>query len=461
VKQYAIEFSLHILGYRARQVETPRECNLFYGDRAVSECSAAVFVPEAPQHGALWQDALKPGFTPDPVLPFDVVRAIGLLLTDSVNRRDVRPGVAGRVVYDNHDRLAYPSSWQAANGCGEIPVVNAYVAALGRALKRMIPGEPLPLWPAGKCAAIGLSHDVDRLDLWAELKGCLSRPNAGYIVDATRSIIRNTLRRHDDFGLFRDLIRLEAELGFRSTFLFASVNRYQKGGDFHDVAYDIAEEKVRDLFDYILSRDFEIGLHSSYCARAGAAARFSQERLRLEKFTGTKVLGQRHHFWHTAIEAEQTIAHHEEAGFGYDSSIAFNDHLGFRRNVALPYHPWLPAAGRPVQVLELPVFCMDGNVFYRPGQRGDGQADQIRALVATLKEYGGVGVLDWHSDTSHPKTPGYQTWGACYLSLLRTFTEDSTLWVTSLGQLSRWIEQRQARLRGGTESVPAPSTCNG
>jgi hypothetical protein len=451
IKAYAIEFALHALGYRAEQASF-EGCSLCYGNR---QRAGVICIPDAPEHGPLWREALDPDFDCGPILPFDIVNAIAMLLADAVNRYDGSTNGASKPrLYDPHDRLVYTSSWQSENGCGDIPVVNAYVLALGKVILRQIPGTPLPLWPQGKVAAIGLSHDVDRLDAWSEVKGCSQRPGLAYLLDAARSLVRNTIRRHDDLELFRDVIRYESDLGFRSTFMFASRNRYSEYGDSHDVAYDISCRKMRPLFEFIQSSGFEIGLHSSYNAREDAS-RFLSERQRLEELTGATVAGQRHHFWHTSRLAEATLRQHEEAGFTYDSSIAFNDHLGFRRNVALPYYPWLPERNAAVTVMELPVFCMDGNVFSRPGQTGADQADRICALAKTLKRYRGVGVVDWHSDTSNPETPGYRAWGACYFAVLRAFADDSSLWVANLGELATWIQQRQSKLENRQDAVRA------
>lgn len=442
LKAHTVEFVLHALGYRAEQTGL-EQCTLYYGN---GQRGGVLRIPDAPDHGPLWREALSHEFDPGRILHFDAINAISILLKDTVNRLDGLAGEPSKTAsYDQHDRLVYASSWQAENGCGEVPVVNAYVCALGKALRGLIPGEPLPMWPEGKLAAIGLSHDVDRLDPWSEIKGSVQRPEVGYLLDAARSVLRNIVRPHDDFGLFRDLIKYEAGLGFRSTFMFASVNRYSPYSDSHDVAYDVTSLKVRRLFDSILSSGFEIGLHSSYNARENSD-RFSHERRRLEDLTGGKITGQRHHFWHTARHAELTLKQHEDAGFSYDSSVAFNDHLGFRRNAALPYYPWLAEHDRAVNVMELPVFCMDGNLFYRPEQPGADQLSKILALVKTLKYYRGIGVIDWHSDTSHPSTPGYQSWGTCYFALLRALAEDSSLWVTSLEEIVAWTQQRRARL---------------
>ena len=84
---------------------------------------------------------------------------------------------------------------------------------------------------------------------------------------------------------------------------------------------------------------------------------------------------------------------------------------------------------------------MDGNLFYRHSSIDDA-LEQIMSVIATLKQLGGTGVIDWHSDTSHPKTRGFERWGQAYSRLLEMLAEDSTLWVTNLGELASWTTSR-------------------
>ena len=66
-----------------------------------------------------------------------------------------------------------------------------------------------------------------------------------------------------------------------------------------------------------------------------------------------------HHYWHMGKNIDKTLEMHEYADFEYDSSIAYNEEIGFRRNVAYPYYPWIESMNRSLNILQLPVFCMD------------------------------------------------------------------------------------------------------
>jgi hypothetical protein len=426
LKRYALGFLLQTLGYPAVESES-EDCDLYYGNRSAF-CTPRVTICENPSH-VLPKDLEELGANDDSRITFDIVGATTRLLTDSVNS-------SGQ--WDSFDRLTFDSSFQGRNQCSRVPLVNIFVERLRRPLTRFSGNEGASLLPRGKKAAIGLSHDVDRLERWADVRGLLH--TGKHVLYAARSVLLNAIRRHDNFQLIRELIKFEERLGFTSTFLFATENRYSAYGVRHDVAYDVEQPAVRALFEHIQSQGFEIGLHASYNAYRGPD-RFRTERKCLQSLSRAEVAGVRHHCWHLGHEVDETLAMHEQAGFSYDSSIAFNYDLGFRRSVALPYFPWWSKEDRPIQVLQLPVFCMDGNLFYRHSSI-DGALEQIMSVVATLKQLGGTGVIDWHSDTSHPKTRGFERWGQAYSRLLEMLAEDSTLWVTNLGELASWTTSR-------------------
>jgi hypothetical protein len=430
LKRYALRFLLQSLGYPAVE-STTDECDLYYGNRFASRVSA-VTIREDSSH-VLPDDLTRLGANEKANIAFDVVGATARLLTDSVNS-------SGE--WDSFDRLTFRSSFQSQRQCSRTPVVNIFVECLRRPLEHHCGAPGAPLLPPGKKAAIGLSHDVDRLERWADVRGFLRTGKRGLY--AARSILLNAIHRHDSFHLIRDLIAFEERLGFTSTFLFATESRYSPYSARHDVAYDIEQPAMRALFGHIQSQGFEIGLHASYNAYR-RPERFRTERKRLQSLSGAEIAGVRHHCWHLGREVDETLAMHGQAGFSYDSSIAFNYDLGFRRSVALPYYPWWSREQRPIHVLQLPVFCMDGNLFYRDSSVKEA-LEQIGGMVATIKQWGGIGVIDWHSDTSHPKTRGFERWGQAYFRLLKRLADESTLWVTNLGELASWFARRNRSL---------------
>jgi len=221
---------------------------------------------------------------------------------------------------------------------------------------------------------------------------------------------------------------------------FFSLNRR-----LHDCLYDVNSPPYRELFDWLVQHDFEIGLHASYNAYRDSRHFFQQKR-RLEQLSGTSVLGLRHHYWHVGSHTEQTLLNHEAAGFKYDTSVAFENHVGFRRSVAFPYHVWHPEKQRAIQVLQIPVFCMDGNFMY-DSRRTAEQADQIFIeILAAIKQYHGIACIDWHSDTSNERTPNFEHWGQMYRRILELLAADSTIWVTKLEDMYTWFTDRNQKL---------------
>src|SRR5207248_1962371 len=112
------------------------------------------------------------------------------------------------------------------------------------------------------------------------------------------------------------------------------------------------------------------------------------------------------------------------AGFKYDSSIAFNDHIGFRRNVALPYYPIFSEKNEVINCLQIPVFCMDGNFFYRDTTVKEAVGIVIK-FIEEIKKNDGVGVLDWHSETCFPQKGKYENWAEAYCKILEYLATDN------------------------------------
>lgn len=407
--------------------------------------TTGIVVPSRPAD-RLWADLLSGRVSGDALpaqLPFDVIGAMAAHLDDVENQ-----GSQGR---DRHDRLEYRSSYAAAHGFGQVPIVNRYLEALAVLVERELGLRGEARWPEGKQAAIALSHDVDRPVKWGALRGfgAARRPALRHLPLYGAKVGWTLLQRlragtKDDFWLFEPLVAAEAERGFRSTFLFAATPAFASRGTPDDVYYDIAWPRFASAFDLIRERGFEIGLHAGYDAHR-SLERLVGERDRLTLFLGRGVRGLRHHFWHLGPDERATLRLHEEAGFAWDSSLAFNDHPGFRRSVALPFHPWDAAMGRPLATLQLPTICMDGTLF-RSGWSSEQAAAEVGQLIETVVGVGGFGALDWHVRTSLPLNREFRDWGETYLATLDRLAADDRIWVTSLDAAATWVTERRRRI---------------
>jgi hypothetical protein len=454
---YIFCFLCDRLGF-ARQKVSGTDCHIYYGNSVPAGLSRQTIVIPVNAGAILWREVLDgrlPATNAGRSLPFDIVSAVGALLSDSVN--------SGRrhEALDQHGRLPYASSFQCEHEIGHLPVVDRYVQFLEQLLEDRWGLRGLPLWPPGKTHAIGLSHDVDRLNnrsarvrqvVVAALKETLRvRSNDRKAPAWFRhryEYLKESPEGRREVDALRQVLQEEMKYGFRSTLFIAAVNLYGSYSGRFDVNYYCRSNVFRELYRELQADGFEIGLHASYNA-CQAQWRFYWERLKLGWATGRLPIGVRHHYWRLDAPSERTLAMHQAAGFRYDSSLAFNDAMAFRRSTASPFFPWSRGRQRPIRVLQLPVFCMDGNLFQRPSTTTDA-LQQITARTQIIKEAGGLGVVDWHSDTAHPDHPKYAQWGKCYFDYLNYLARDDGAWGTSLETIADWLTRRLRVLRAAS-----------
>jgi len=452
----ALEWVAEWLGLRLVVRGTASDAPIVHRASHPPAGARGIVIPERPDD-RLWIDLLEGRLAPTEVparMPFDIVSAIAAHL-DDVENQDRRRR-------DRHDRLPYPASFTAERGFGQVPVVNLYLSAFGALVERELGLRGVPRWPNGKQAAVALSHDVDRPVKWGALRGFAGGqlPRVRYLPLYAGRVLWTARQRlkagpGDDFWLFDPLVEAEADRGFRSTFLFAATPAFTSRGTPDDVYYDIAWPPFAPVFEMLSDRGFEIGLHAGYEAYR-SLERLEAERDRLSSFVGHPIRGLRHHFWHLGPDDAATLRLHEMAGFAWDSSLAFNDHPGFRRGAALPFHPWDPRMGRAITTLQMPTMCMDAALF---GDRAakttaaSGEAWRTEHAVATVSQLidtvigvGGFGAIDWHVRTSLPLNREFRPWGKTYLAILDRLAADDRIWVTGLDAAWEWIGERRRRI---------------
>ncbi|MEI8334575.1 MAG: hypothetical protein WCH74_12115 [Chloroflexota bacterium] len=442
-----LAFLFETIGVRGMPCDPPALWDgphVVYGHAAPARPSG-ISIPERPDD-LLWPDVIA-AHEAAPLggdVPFDIISAIGSFLRDDVHRDADPEGL------DDHGRLTYAASWPAKVGLGDLPIVNAYVAYFERLVRGRLGLEGRPRWPEGRRAAIGLSHDVDQPDKYAMLE-CLLRPwrlrgrprsAIRWTAELARARLRDRAPR--DWWLFDEVMDSEARRGLSSTFFFAPTTFHSTRGTRLDVAYDVSAARFRPVFRAMREGGFEVAMHAGY--RAHEHARWLiAERRRLSDAAGSEIRGIRHHYWHLGPDIEATLRSHEQAGFAYDSSLAFNDHLGFRRSVALPFHPFDPVLHRPLRTLQLPSFCMDGNLFHASTDV-DPAVAAVSDMIERIVDGGGIGTIDWHIQTSYPGNREFRVWAVAYQAILDMLAGRQDIWVTDLGAIERWVSCRAAAL---------------
>ncbi len=196
----------------------------------------------------------------------------------------------------------------------------------------------------------------------------------------------------------------------------------------------------------LISKGCEIGLHGIDAWRDPAKGR--EELNEIRRVTGIHDIGVRMH-WLCFDEGSPATL--EKAGADYDSSVGYNETVGYRAGTTQVYKPLETAS-----LLELPLHIMDTALFF-PGYL-DLSSDEANKVVDQIIEnavrFGGVVTVNWHDRSIAPE----RLWGDFYAQLLEKLKEKGA-WFATAGETVRWFRNRRSftfdTLRSESNTVPA------
>lgn len=330
----------------------------------------------------------------------------------------------------------------------------------------------VPPNPFGHDFAVCLTHDVDhpvmRNHLWdSTMFGFLFRATIGSL----RRVMQGRLTFLDmlknwgaalrlplmHLGLVRDVWRKSlcdyavVEQGLGSTFFFIPFrDRPGKRNSGSAPGLRAAKYGVDDVEEEMSSLagiGCEIGLHGidAWCDEAKAA----EEKERIIRVTGEREIGVRMHWLYFDEHSHRTL---ENAGFAYDSTVGYNETVGFRAGTLQVFQP-LDVS----RLMELPLHIMDTALFY-PGRSnlGPGPArDQVDRIVGHASRLGGVVTINWHDRSLAPE----RMWGGFYQELLDCLKSRGACFATA-GTLVTWFRDRRAVRLEELPAVPGQLRVN-
>tara|TARA_Y100001958_G_C21244679_1_gene573950 strand:- start:1142 stop:2470 length:1329 start_codon:yes stop_codon:yes gene_type:complete len=397
-----------------------------------------IFFSNKPENNCIWfynenakidWDIYDPNESSFDLQKSNFLKACADLIYDKVNKEFFK----NNSNLDKHNRLLYENSFQDKAGYNAYPIVNYIFRIFSQFCNKKLYLKLGSYLPKGIKAIVVLSHDVDNP---IKYPAVFENPLKHGIVDSLKSHILYFLDPNkDDYFNFKIIRDIENSYGFKSTFYFQSINRFTNIGNKHDVTYDIKTKKIQKEISDLINDGFEVGMHPSYkCYEKKEYYIFQKKEL--ENITKKNVISNRHHLWSMGIDKEESLVKISESGFLIDSSIAFNDHHGFRRSIALPYNPIQSHKNK--KLLEIPVMLMDGNFFYKNDQIDD-LIDVFKKQLDILKLESGIGSLNWHDYTSVPRSDFYK-WGLGYIMLLEILHNDKEVIVMSNIEFNLYIK---------------------
>jgi len=139
---------------------------------------------------------------------------------------------------------------------------------------------------------------------------------------------------------------------------------------------------------------------------------------------------------HWLYFGEQSQGILDKAGADYDSTVGFNETVGYRAGTGQVYKP-LDAA----RLLELPLHVMDTALFY-PGHmhlKAQEARKRVGAIIDHALHFGGVVTVNWHDRSIAPE----RLWGDFYLQLIDELKEKGA-WVATASEAVAWFRKRRS-----------------
>ncbi len=143
-------------------------------------------------------------------------------------------------------------------------------------------------------------------------------------------------------------------------------------------------------------------------------------------------LGVRMHWLHFD---ERSPAILDRAGFNYDTTVGYNETVGYRAGTLQAYRPL-----GVDNLLELPLHVMDTALFYPVclNLKEQDAGRVVRNLIDDVERLGGALTINWHDRSIAPE----RLWDDFYLELLDELKRRGA-WLPTASQAVAWFRKRR------------------
>jgi len=283
----------------------------------------------------------------------------------------------------------------------DIPVVNHLFNELEELIKKNFPGLS---FAQKQKPIIEYSHDVDYIRKTFQLRGKQSALNvfntlqfiskpAQFIKHAKKTV--NFIFSNPSYWCFDYWEALEKKFHVCSVFyVYAQTGKKNLKTWLLDPSYEIAtDDKLQQKLQHLIKEGFDIGLHGSFYS-ATDTAKLLKEKSVLEAAINTEVSKVRQHW--LRYEERLTPYIHNKL-FKYDSTLGWNDRLGFRSGCACRYRPYDHENQKPFDYMITPQVIMDSNIFDYGADRVHELTSKALSIIDQLHKFKTAHVsISWH-----------------------------------------------------------------
>ncbi len=332
-------------------------------------------------------------------LKLDILGASFFMLTRYEEIVNTHADIHGR--YPSKKTIAYQE------GFLERPLVNEYLELLWCCINK--------LWPNVKRKKrqfqIRISHDVDRSYLFHNLKysfwikhiagDLLYRKNLSLAYKTLKNGLLSKLNRldKDPFDTYDWLMDMSENNSIKSEFYFICGGYGERFGP----NYQINDTRMTDLIRHISDRGHNIGIHPSYKTylypkQLSIELEALNRALNKVGITPDKIGGRQHYYRWVNPTTWQIW---EDNGLSYDSSLAFDDYVGFRCGTCYEFSVFNLKTSMALNLKERPLIISEDTLFNNEGYSILSYEDKCQKgddLKNVTRKYGGVFEVLWHND---------------------------------------------------------------
>jgi len=340
--------------------------------------------------------------------------------------------------------------------CATCPTIELHISLLREIITRAgFPFVEIPPSPEGFSFSVCLTHDVDHPVLRNHF---FDLTMAGFLYRATLGAARAYLRRRislkrlwrnweaagrlpfiyaklsDDF--WHDFERYREIEGKKPSTFFVIPQRgvpgRQKTGSAprkRGCKYSLSE--IKAALERITAGGSEVAVHGIDAWLDTESGLLEQAEL--AKIRGANYRGIRMHWLYFD---EQSPSKLDAAGFCYDSSLGYNNTVGYRSGTTQVFQPL-----RTQKLLEIPLHVMDTALFY-PDYLNLSEKDAhtvVTTLIRNASRFGGVLTVNWHDRSIAPE----RLWDEFYRELLEEL-HAAGAWFATAAQVAGWFQMRRS-----------------
>lgn len=228
---------------------------------------------------------------------------------------------------------------------------------------------------------------------------------------------------------------LEFEKGVPSTFFVIPFrNRPGKTSNGKAPKFRAARYGAKDIASTIqklVAAGCEVGLHGidAWLDESGG----HEELEEIRRLTGVPEVGVRMHWLYYDRQSPQAL---EKAGAVYDSTIGYNQTVGYRAGTTQVFKPI-----EATSLLELPLHAMDTALFYPAhlALSSEEATTLLGRIADSAVQFGGCITVNWHDRSVAPE----RQWDGCYCGLVQELKSRGA-WFATAGQAVSWFRKRRA-----------------